>query len=68
MSRYIVRIVGPSGMERYLRRGREVSEENATRFSSPSAACYAACRYQDTHPTAKFIVDTIDIRDPERQV
>lgn len=40
---YRVFIVGPSGMTRYLRRGREC--ETGTIYSSPSAARRAADRY-----------------------
>ena len=69
MSRYIVRIVGPAGRETYLRHGREVeSQDNATHYSSPSAAHYACCRYFDKHPRAKFVIDVMDTRDPERRV
>ena len=42
---YRVMIVGPSGMTRYLCRGKE--RENGTIYSSPSAANRAACCVRD---------------------
>lgn len=67
MSRYVVRVVGQSGMERYLCRGREVLlPESATRYPHPSNAWQAAYAYMIKHD--KVSVDVIDMRDPERQV
>jgi len=68
MSRYVARIIGPSGMETYLSRGREVRLENATRHSHPSAAWKAAQSYRKRHARETFTYDVIDTRDPERRV
>lgn len=43
---YQVLVVGPSGMTRYLCRGKEVEYENRTIYSSPSAAYRALDAYQ----------------------
>lgn len=64
---YIVRIVGPSGMERYLCRGRAVSRDNATRYPHPSGALAAARKYHDAQ-TVPTYVDVIDEDDAERDV
>lgn len=72
---YVVRIVGPSGMVRYLRRGRVVeNQDNATHYSHPSAAKRAAADHERRkYPVCspfKFrpAIDVFDPRDPERQV
>lgn len=46
MSRYVVAIVGPSGMQTFLARGREVSrQEHATHYPHPSNAEQAGTAY-----------------------
>lgn len=57
---YRVLVVGPSGMQRYLCRGRE--RENGTFYTSPSAAERAATSYRkkvkNLHcPPAIFVIN-----------
>jgi len=67
MSRYIVRVVGPAGMETYLARGREVAAQDvATHYPHPSNAWQAAEAYQAKTP--RIYVDVLDTRDPESRV
>lgn len=65
MSRYVVRIIGPSGMETYLSHGREVHSVNAaTYYPHPSNARVAADGY--LRRTPRIVAEVIDTRDPER--
>jgi hypothetical protein len=72
MSRYVAKIIGPSGMESYLMRGREVEcADNATHYSHPSAARVAIRNYMLRNYPNKYqrpIADVIDTRDPERTI
>ena len=69
MSRYIVRIIGPSGMESYLYRAtRETRQETATRYHHPSAAKAAGRSYESKFKNPPFFWDVQDLRDPERRV
>ena len=69
MSRYVVRIIGPAGMETFLARGREVGrEEHASRYPHPSNAWQAARAYREKRAGEIFTYDVIDTRDPERRV
>lgn len=70
MSRYVVRVIGPSGMERYLyRASREVESDGpATRYHHPSAAKAAGRSYEAKFKEPQFFWDVIDTRDPERRV
>lgn len=70
MSRYVVRVIGPSGMERYLYRAtREVERsETATRYHHPSAAKAAGRSYESKFKEPMFFWDVQDLRDPERRV
>lgn len=78
MSRYIVRVIGPSGMERYLWRGQEIERrENATHYPHPSSArramdSYAARMYDAAAKAGRkpfvLVFGVIDTRDPERIV
>lgn len=64
---YLVRIVGPIGLESYLCRGREVdAQDDATHYPHPSNARRSAERFHRKHP--RLYVDVIDSRDPERYV
>lgn len=65
---YCVRIVGPSGTETYLCRGREVSFANATLYSSPSAALRAMHALVRGRRIVPFVCDVIDTKDPERVI
>lgn len=65
MSRYVVRIIGPTGRETYLRWGREVTNvDNATYYPHPSNAQVAADGY--LRRTPKIVAEVIDTRDEER--
>ena len=70
MSRYVVRIIGPSGMERYLyRASKEVENPGmACRYHQPSAAKAAARSYESKFKNPPFFWDILDMRDPERRV
>lgn len=66
MSRYVVNIIGPSGMDTtFLCRGKEVNVENATYYAHPSAAIVAGQNYSLRHGVIYRVIDT---RDPERAV
>lgn len=70
VSRYIVKIIGPAGMETYLARGREVGEQyQATRYPHPSNARQAADAYREKcekHYAVPPFVGVLDSRDWER--
>lgn len=70
MSRYVVRIIGPSGMERFLyRASKEVEKPGiACRYHHPSGARRAAESYVAKFKRPPFIWDIQDLRDPERRV
>lgn len=69
MSRYIVRIIGPAGMETYLARGREVGrQETATHYPHPSNARQAGQAYRAKRAGEAFTYDVQDTRDPERRL
>lgn len=63
---YVVRIVGPSGAERYLKNGQRVSYEEARWYNHPSQARNARDGFMARH--TGFTADIFDPRDPERQV
>lgn len=68
MSRYVVRIVGPAGLERFLVRGRETdSMEAATHYSHPANARAAEASYRRKY-RQRIYTDVIDTRDHERNV
>lgn len=65
MSRYIVRVIGPSGRQTFLRWGRECEQQdNATHYPHPSNAQVAADGY--LRKTPGVYAEVVDTRDPER--
>ena len=63
MSRYVVRIIGPAGMETFLARGREVGrEEHASRYPHPSNAEQAASAYRAKRQDETFTWQIVDTR------
>lgn len=65
--RYIVRIVGPSGYERYLHRGGLYPYESATIYRVPYAARKAMDAFMKTDGGGRF-AEVLDKDDPERVV
>lgn len=66
MSQYVVRVVGPSGMERYLARGRMVERaDHATHYPHPSNARKAGVAYEAAHEGERFFWYVEDANDPE---
>jgi hypothetical protein len=67
MSRYVVRIIGPAGLETFLARGREVSyQHQATHYPHPSNAEQAATAYRAKRQSETFTYDVMDTRgEPE---
>ena len=64
--KYIVEVVGPSGMERFLTPNGEGTASEAIRYEKPSDAWEAANKYQDyarerwAVPPAVFVIDRTD--------
>lgn len=63
MSRYVVKILTPTGLLGYLSHGRTVCFENANRYPHPSSAKRAAAGYRRKHdakglPTEAKVIDT----------
>ncbi len=64
--RLVARVAGPAGRVRYLCHGREVeSADNATHYTHPSAAHYAADNYRLRCAGLPVCVDVIDLDDEE---
>jgi hypothetical protein len=66
MSRYAVRIVGPSGMETYLLPdGTEGPQEAAKAYKTNGLACIAGRVYSAAYPRENFTYDVVNLDDPE---
>lgn len=68
MKRYIVRIVGPSGYERFLRRGGLVAYDDATVHRTPFAANKTMTGFMKTSAGSGRVSDIVDKDDPERVI
>lgn len=69
MSRYVVEIIGPSGMTNYLSRGHLVeSVDHASRYPHPSNASEALNGFITKGEMRGRVARLIDTRDPERVI
>jgi hypothetical protein len=67
MSRYVIEVIGPSGMSRYLSRGKLVeSIDQASRYPHPSNASEALGGFTTKGGMQGRVARLIDTRDPER--
>lgn len=68
MKRYIVRVVGPSGYERFLHRGGLVAYDDATVHRTPFAATKSLNGFMKTVAGGGRLADIVEKDDPERVI
>lgn len=69
MARYVVKVVSPSGLERYISQGHFVSSQDAaTRYPHPSAARRAGESFCKRRSPDRFVWAVVDTSDPEKVV